>query len=83
MPRGRPVVNKFKVPARQWKAWSNDARRVFNHMHHAMRPSRQFVFIHPKAKALPLGQWATTRWNTAWEAACAVDRTSHAAKVGR
>lgn len=78
---GRPVSNKHKVPVRQWRKWSNHARRVFNAMYYAMRPTRQFVFIHPKATPVTREQWQTTRWNAAWEAACAADGTSHAVKV--
>lgn len=78
---GRPAVNKHKVPKKQWDAWSNDARRVFNALHYAMRPMNQFAFIHPDAAPMSKKHWETTRWNAAWEAACAVDRSSHVAKI--
>jgi hypothetical protein len=76
---GRPVVNKYKVPKKQWDRWSSDAKRVFNALYHSMRPSMQFVFIHPEARAYPQKHWDTTRWNAAWEAACLVDRQSYVA----
>jgi hypothetical protein len=80
---GRPVTNKHKVPKAQWNEWSNHARSVFNRMYHAMRPTMQFAFIHPKAPPCPRIQWETTRWNAAWEAACIADGTSHAALIAK
>ena len=70
---GRPVVNKHKVPKSQWDKWSNHARKVFNTMYHSMRPTMQFAFLHPEAAPLAKKHWETTRWNAAWEAACATD----------
>ena len=70
---GRPVSNKHGVPQKQWEAWSNHARKVFNTMYYSMRPSMQFAFIHPQATPIPKLHWETTRWNCAWEAACAAD----------
>ena len=78
---GRPVVNKHKVPKKQWDQWSNEAKRVFNAMYYAMRPSVQFAFLHPDAAPASKKHWETTRWNAAWEAACAVDKTSHVANM--
>lgn len=80
---GRPVVNKHSVPKAQWDQWSNEARRVFNALYYSMRPSMQFAFLHPDAPATSKTYWETTRWNAAWEAACAVDRDSHVAKISR
>lgn len=80
---GRPVTNKHKVPKKQWDKWSNHARKVFNQMYYTLRPSMQFVFMHPDAAPLTKEQWQTVRWNAAWEAACAVDGTSHAALITR
>lgn len=78
---GRPVVNRFKVPKRQWNKWSSTARRVFNALYHSMRPSMQVFFLHPKATPASRQHWETTRWNAAWEAACTVDRVSHIAII--
>jgi hypothetical protein len=69
---GQPVKNKHKVPVKQWNKWSNLARRVFNDMYYSLRPSMQFAFLHPDAKASPLEHWQTTRWNVAWSAAEAI-----------
>lgn len=66
---GRPVINKYKVPKKQWDGWSNHARKVFNTMYHNLRPSMQFAFTHPQAAPVPKKHWETTRWNVAWEAA--------------
>jgi len=79
--KGRPVSNKHKVPKKQWGQWSNEAQRVFNAMYYAMRPSMQFAFLHTRDTPAPKEYWETTRWNASWEAACAVDKTSHVAKV--
>jgi len=70
---GRPVLNKHKVPKAQWDAWSNHARKVFNTMYYNLRPTMQFVFLHPEMPALSKRMWETTRWNVAWEAAEQVD----------
>jgi len=80
---GRPVSNKYKVPLKQWRQWSNHGRAVFNRMYHSLRPSRQFVFLHPAQVVSPKKFWQTTRWNVAWEAACAAEGGSHAAMVTR
>lgn len=79
--KGRPVSNKHKVPKKQWDQWSNEAQRVFNAMYYAMRPSMQFAFLHMGDTPAPKEYWEITRWNAAWEAACAVDKTSHVAKI--
>jgi hypothetical protein len=73
---GRKVSNKHKVPRKQWDKWSNDARRMFNAMFHAMRPSMQFVYVHPDATPATRAHWNTTRWNAAWFAADIINRRS-------
>lgn len=70
---GRPVGNKYKVPARQWKKWSRLAQKVFNNVFESMRPSMQHAFHHPEAQLLPSKHWSTVRWNAAWIAACAAN----------
>jgi hypothetical protein len=72
---GRPVSNKNKVPAKVWRQWSNQARRVFNRVYDEMRPSRQSLFQHSRVIPLPVKYWNTTRWNAAFIAAVAVDKT--------
>jgi hypothetical protein len=78
---GRPVTNKYKVPKRQWEAWSNAARRMFNRMYYTLRPSMQYAFIHLGAAPIPRQHWETTRWNVAWEAAQAVDAHRPARRI--
>lgn len=70
---GRPVTNRHKVPLKQWRKWSNHAKKVFNDVMYQMRPKMQWVFLHPDAKAMPKEHWQTTRWNAAWVAACAAN----------
>lgn len=70
---GRPVANRFKVPQKLWRKWSNHAKRVFNTVMDNMRPAMQWQFLHPKTTALPKEQWNTTRWNAACVAASAAD----------
>lgn len=81
MPRnmGRPVSNKYKVQVRQWRKWSNHAKGVFNAVYHSMR--NQDLFLHPKAAPMKAAHWSTTRWNAAWQAACAADGTNHVAAM--
>lgn len=69
---GRPVGNKYRVPQRQWRKWSNTAKRVFNRMYHEMR--HQWVFLHPAAPVLSREHWKTVRWNAAWTAANVADK---------
>lgn len=70
---GRPVGNKFKVPSKQWKKWSNHARKVFNEMMKSATPHKQWMFLHPQQPTLPAKHWATTQWNFAWIAAGIAD----------
>jgi hypothetical protein len=74
---GRPVVNKYSVPLKQWKRWSNQAKRVFNDMYQELRPRAQWRFLHPQATPVLRRHWETTRWNVAWTAANAVNRTPY------
>lgn len=70
---GRPVHNKHKVPMKQWRKWTNLAKKVFNDMMESMRPSMQHAFLHPQASAMAKAHWQTTRWNAAWTAAGAAN----------
>lgn len=72
---GRPVINKYGVAKKQWSKWSNAAKRMFNCMYHELRPRMQWVYTHPDTPPLSKAQWETTRWNVAWTAANAVNRT--------
>lgn len=59
--------NRYHVPIKRWRKWSDHARQVFNDMYKVM--SDQHVFSHPKAKPMNREQWTTVRWNAAWMAA--------------
>lgn len=62
--------NVNKVPAKQWRRWSYEARRVFNS--HFAATTDADVLTHPKMD-VPKDHWETIRWNMAWLAADAVD----------
>lgn len=70
---GQPVKNRYKVPQKMWREWSNHAKKVFNTMMDTMRPSMQFAFLHPDCPPMKKEHWATTRWNVSWEAAQAAN----------
>ena len=65
------VKNRNKVPLKQWRRWSAKARKAFNEMYRIMRD--QGLMSHPKAVEQKPEHWTTTRWNSAWLAADAVD----------
>jgi len=63
--------NVARVPQKQWRRWSPNARVVFNAVYTAT--SDQDIIKHPKAPTLADDQWLTIRWNVAWLAADAAD----------
>lgn len=67
----KPCPNTNKVPQKQWRKWTNQAREVFNSVYSQMRRD-QAMFQHPNAKRQPREHWNTTAWNAAWTAADAV-----------
>jgi hypothetical protein len=67
----KAIPNKHKVPAKQWKRWSDRARAIFNEVFATM--VEQGIFLHPKATPAAREHWKTTRWNAAWVAADAAD----------
>jgi len=69
---GRPVGNRYKVNAKQWKRWSNHARGVFNSVYTEMR--YQVLFLHPEAIPVNAKHWKTVRHNAAWVAADAANK---------
>lgn len=81
----KAITNRHKVPAKQWKRWSDHARHVFNAVFAGM--ADQPLFLHPKATPAKREHWKTTRWNAAWTAADAADeiegRVIDAAKAAR
>lgn len=70
---GQPVKNRYKVPQKMWRRWTNHAKKVFNTMMESLRPSMQFAFLHPDCPPMKKEHWATTRWNVSWEAAQAAN----------
>jgi len=41
---GRPVINRYKVPAKQWTSMPNSRKSQYNKIMHAMRPSQRHKF---------------------------------------
>lgn len=66
------IKNLYRVPKRQWQAWSFEAKKVFNSCHLYFYKN-QTLLIHPKAPQVSASMWQTTAWNAAWIAADAVD----------
>jgi len=64
-------MNKYGVPAKQWRRWSPRAQAVFNNVFRTMKD--QIVFVHPETHPLHPEEWDTIRWNAAWLAANASD----------
>lgn len=66
------VPNPYRVPARQWSRWSPRQRVVFNDVFYT--GGAQGMFKHVHAFDVPEDYWQVTRWNFAFEAACAAGR---------
>lgn len=69
--RGKGVSNAYKVPVKQWRKWSELARRVFN-LHFYELKENQRVLTHPKTQPISQREWRTQAWNAAWLAADSV-----------
>ena len=64
-------ANIHRVPPKQWRRWSYQARWMFNNvMAHMADQSR---LTHPDYEDAPGDYWDTIRWNAAWISACLVD----------
>lgn len=63
--------NRHKVPQKQWRKWSPEAREMFNELYGDMRDAE--LFRHPKSAPIKGWEWKTTRWNAAWYAASLLD----------
>lgn len=64
--------NVNRVPKKQWRKWSTQARSVFNAVYRfAMNNPR--LMQHPAAPEPKPFHWKTVAWNAAWIAADAVD----------
>jgi len=72
------VQNAHSVPAKQWRKWSDQARRVFNLMYVTMKDS-PWICQSPTLERLHKDGllsdkgWNVTAWNAAWLAADAAD----------
>lgn len=64
--------NTHKVPLRQWRKWSEHAKRVFNTLFSTVE-GNQGIVTHPQAKLIPEKEWCVIAWNVAWLAADDVD----------
>lgn len=62
------VKNKFRVPQRQWKRWTEAGQTTFNHLFEIMK-NNQKLFLHPMQEALTSRKWSTVCWNASWIAA--------------
>lgn len=63
--------NVYKVPIKQWRKWSELARRVFN-LHFYELKENQGILTHPKTQPIGQREWRTQAWNGAWLAADSV-----------
>lgn len=64
--------NLYKVPKKQWQAWSKMAQVIFNRCYDHIL-NNQEIMKHPKAELLPATQGKTFAWNSARSAATEVD----------
>lgn len=72
----KSIVNKFKVPSKQWNKWDDRGRFVFNELYGAMIKS-PWGFQSPAVCALKISAraWNCTAWNASWiaaDAACGI-----------
>lgn len=70
----KKVQNRYRVPVKQWRKWSELARLSFNRSYSFIHDN-QSIIIHPKAKTAKPAEWKTIAWNAAWIAADATDDT--------
>ena len=63
--------NAYKVPIKQWRKWSELARRVFN-LHFYELKENQYILTHPRTPQVSKKEWRTQSWNAAWLAADSV-----------
>jgi hypothetical protein len=61
------VQNRYRVPKRQWRNWSEPARQMFNTIYNTMRDQK--LFLHSDVLPMSVKCWKVTRWNAAWTAA--------------
>lgn len=63
---GRPVTNKHKVPAKEWKVWSNARKLRYNKIMHGLRLTRQIIYLPYTVPIMQKGDWQVLRHNIAW-----------------
>ena len=66
------AVNYYKVPKKQWQAWSKMSQVIFNRCYGHIS-NNQEIMKHPASPVLPTAQWKTLAWNSAWSAATELD----------
>lgn len=64
--------NVHKVPKKQWRKWSETARKVFNEVYYTLRHNTGVLFP-PTAQNLSRQAIKVIAWNTAWIAADAAN----------
>lgn len=68
------IKNKYRVPAKQWKRWSVEARSIFNKCYDFVMDNQELL-SHPGSPKLKPYHWKTLSWNMAWVAADAFDNS--------
>ena len=66
------MSHRNRVPKKQWRTWSLQARRVFNDTYSFIHDNPDLM-QHPAAPKPKPFHWKTVAWNAAWIAADAVD----------
>ena len=74
--RAKGAKNAYKVPVKQWRKWSELARRVFN-LHFYELKENQSILSHPQCDQVSVRMWRTLAWNAAWLAADSVMSALH------
>lgn len=60
--------NRHRVPASQWRKWTQAERTLFNNLYESVLDQRVYNG-HPKSTLLTHECWKTIAWNVAWQAA--------------
>lgn len=66
------TLNLYDVSQKQWRRWSDAARKAYNGTHGFMLQNQDLV-KHPKQPRLEAWAWQTIAHNCAWMAAEACD----------
>jgi hypothetical protein len=69
--------NRYGVPQKQWRKWTDGGRALFNELYSSMRDQRIYLML--DAGPISFKDWKVTRWTAAFIAACAVTRRDKAA----